>query len=84
MDKQVNDFRKCTNVKYDGVKWKIDCKLGLWGVEAPPPRESAEREAFHYWQKYASDGEYSSIIGGKNVIETLFNKHQKGMEYGLL
>ena len=28
-DKQVNDFRKCTNVKYDGVKWKIDCKLGL-------------------------------------------------------
>jgi hypothetical protein len=73
-DKEVNDFRKCINVKYDGVRWYIACKLGLWGVEAPPPRENAEREAFHYWQQYASDGEYSSIIGGKNVVETMLEK----------
>ena len=75
-DKQVNDFRKCINVKYNGVMWNIDCKLGLWGVQAPPPRENVEREAFHYWQQYASDGEYSSIIGGNSVIDNL----TKGME----
>tara|TARA_R110000851_G_C12690284_1_gene524854 strand:- start:32 stop:259 length:228 start_codon:yes stop_codon:yes gene_type:complete len=73
-DKQVSDFRKCISTRYDGVKWRIDCKLGLWGVEAPPPRENAEQEAFHYWQQYASDGEYSSIIGGQSVIEKLTQK----------
>ena len=73
-DEIVLNFRKCTNVKYDGVRWYIACKLGLWGVEAPPPREVAEKEAFHYWKQYASDGEYSSIIGGKTVIETLLEK----------
>jgi hypothetical protein len=70
-DKAVSDFRKCVNIKYDGVRWYIDCKLGLWSVDAPPPREAAEKEAFNYWQQYARDGEYSSIIGGKSVTEKL-------------
>jgi len=67
------NFWKCTNVKYDGKVWNIDCKLGLWGVSAFN-RMDADREAFHYWQQYASDGEYSSIIGGKTVVETLLEK----------
>ncbi len=71
-DKNVSDFWKCTNVKYDGKRWGVDCKLGLWGVEANS-RIEAEQEAFHYFSQYKSDGEYSSIIGGKNVIETLLN-----------
>ena len=69
-DKEVNEFRKCVNIKYDGVRWYVTCKLGLWSVDAPPPREVAEEEAFYYWRQYKNDGEYSSIIGGKNVIKT--------------
>jgi len=76
-DKNVSDFWKCTNTKYDGKRWSIDCRLGLWGVEAPT-REQALQEAFRYFEQYKSDGEYSSIIGGKNTVDALIEnmKHQ--------
>jgi len=77
-DKNVSDFWKCTNTRYDGKKWVIECKHRLWGVEASS-RIEAEQKAFHYFEQYKSDGEYSSIIGGKNVIETLLeNKNLRG------
>ena len=72
-DQTAQEFWKCTNVKYDGVTWSIDCKLGLWGVKAST-RIEAEREAYNYFWQYKSDGEYSSIIGGKNVYDTLIAK----------
>ena len=66
----MNDFEKCVTRKAKGLTYSIDCKLGLWGVESNS-KTACEDEAIHYWQQYASDGEYSSIIGGKDVIETL-------------
>jgi len=63
-------FEKCIKRKESGLIYKIDCILGLWGVEGGC-KEVVETEAFHYWQQYESDGEYSSIIGGQSVIEKL-------------
>jgi len=45
----------------------------LWGVDAPT-LEQAIDEAKHYFLQYLSDGEYSSIVGGKNVVETLLEQ----------
>ena len=67
---RAKEFWQCTNVKYNGKAWNIDCKLDLWGVSAFT-RMEAEKEAFNYWKQYADDGEYSSIIGGKTVAEKL-------------
>ena len=69
----MNDFEKCIKRKAKSYGYSIDCKLGLWGVDASTKAE-CEDEALHYWQQYKSDGEYSSIIGGKTVIEALMNK----------
>lgn len=66
---RIKEFWKCTNVKFDGVMWSIDCVIGLYGVTASS-RVEAEKEAFHYFNQYREDGEYSSIIGGKTVVET--------------
>lgn len=35
----------------------IDCRKGLWAIDAPT-EEEAINEAYHYWQQYYSDGEY--------------------------
>lgn len=40
---------------------RIDCKMGLWSVEAPDEK-TAMREAAHYWLQYLSDGEYNGIL----------------------
>ena len=66
----MDDFEKCVKRKALNYTYRIDCILGLWGVESDS-KTLVESEAFHYWQQYANDGEYSSIIGGESVIEKL-------------
>lgn len=69
--KKLSDFYKCvTKRKRKNGKVSINCKLGLWAVSAPD-EDSATIEALRYWQQYARDGEYSSIIGGQSIVEKL-------------
>ena len=65
-----NDFKKCTNTIFDGDVWDISCKLGLWDVQCESKLD-AQIEAVYYFNQYKEGGEYSSIIGGKSVIELL-------------
>ena len=65
-----DDFKKCTHTIFDGHVWDISCKLGLWGVYSEC-KDTAQDEALHYFNQYKEDGEYSSILGGKSVIELL-------------
>jgi len=68
---ESKEFNKCvTKRKRKSGKYSINCKLGLWGVSADN-KDTATIEALRYFLQYKSDGEYSSIIGGKNVIDTL-------------
>ena len=62
-----------TKKKHKNGRTSIDCKLGLWGVDAPSAKV-AMREAVYYFEQYKQDGEYSSILGGKSVIEKLMEK----------
>ena len=72
----MNDFDKCTVKKErKNGKTTIDCKLGLWGVEAPSAK-MAMREAVYYFEQYKEDGEYSSILGGESVFDKLVRKEK--------
>lgn len=74
---ELKEFDKCvTKRKRKNGKTSINCKLGLWGVEASN-KDAAICEALHYWLQYKEDGEYSSLIGGKDVVETFLDKHSK-------
>ena len=70
---EFEKFNKCVIVQKhrDGLT-NINCKLGLWGVSAPTMQEAVD-EAKHYFLQCLSDGEYSSIVGGKDVVETLLD-----------
>lgn len=72
----LEDLRRCTTTKKrkDGLV-TIECNLGLWSVDAYH-EINAVCEALHYFRQYKSDGEYSSIIGGKGVIDNL-TKHKE-------
>ncbi|MCP4987543.1 MAG: hypothetical protein GY928_16250 [Colwellia sp.] len=68
---ELKNFNKCvTKRKRKNGRYSINCKLGLWGVSADN-KDAATIEALRYFLQYKGDGEYSSIIGGKGVIETL-------------
>ena len=69
----MSEFNRCVNRKKLKSAYEIQCKMGLWGVIAPTKKE-AEQEAKYYFSQYKLDGEYSSILGGKNVVETLLDK----------
>ena len=69
----MSEFNRCVIRKKLKDGYRIDCKMGCWGVTAPTKKE-AEHEAKYYFSQYKLDGEYSSIIGGKNVVETLLEK----------
>ena len=69
----MSDFEMCVKRKSLDYTYRIDCILGLWSVEGDS-KTLVESEAFHYWQQYRDDGEYSYIIGGKNVVETLLEQ----------
>ena len=66
----MDDFERCVTRKKLSVGYSINCKLNLWSVVAPT-RKQAEDEAVHYFEQYKSDGEYSSIIGGDDVLTVL-------------
>jgi len=76
---EMNQFDDCTNMKTTNAGYEIECKLGLWSVSCFKLSEfhKATMEALYYWRQYKDDGEYSSIIGGKNVIETLLEKREE-------
>ena len=59
----------CVNETKKGDQVEIACKMGLWSIIGDS--SSVYYKALHYWKQYADDGEYSSIIGGKTVVETL-------------
>lgn len=40
-------------------RWMIECRKGLWAVDAPTLVQ-AEREARHYFWQYYADGEYAA------------------------
>ncbi len=68
---EFEKFYKCVTItKHDNGNVSVDCKLGLWGVEAPAMREAVV-EAKHYFLQYLGDGEYFEIIGGKTPAEVL-------------
>lgn len=66
----MTDFEKCTKITFDGHTYEVECILGFWGVESKN-KDLALNEAMHYFLQYREYGEYSSIIGGKTVIEVL-------------
>jgi hypothetical protein len=66
----VSDFEKCVKRKTLDCTYKIDCILGLWGVEGDS-KTLVESEAFNYWQQYNEDGEYYKILGGESPAEKL-------------
>tara|TARA_B110000093_G_scaffold136838_1_gene146646 strand:+ start:309 stop:539 length:231 start_codon:yes stop_codon:yes gene_type:complete len=70
MFKELEEFGLCTQTLFDGDSWDISCKLGLWSVSCGD-KDQAQDEALHYFRQYKSDGEYSSIIGGKSAGELL-------------
>ena len=66
----MSDFEKCVKRKALDYTYKIDCILGLWGVEGDS-KTLVESEAFHYWQQYNEDGEYYEITGGESPADKL-------------
>lgn len=66
----LSDYKACTTITTEGGITRINCKLGLWGVNSPCYM-TAQQEAQNYFRQYKSDGEYSEIIGGKTPVEIL-------------
>ena len=66
----ITDLEKCSFMIRRGDRATISCSLGLWSVTGVFSNDLLG-EALHYFQQYKSDGEYSEILGGDNVIETL-------------
>jgi len=53
----LKSFDQNTISKQRGGRFAIDCKKGLWGVEAATEQEAIQ-EARHYFIQYYRDGEY--------------------------
>ena len=69
----ITDLEKCSFMIRRGDRATISCSLGLWSVNGAFGN-ALFSEALHYFQQYKSDGEYSEILGGDNVMETLRKK----------
>jgi hypothetical protein len=61
MNRTLEMFRLCTVRNEGNGFFRIECKLGLWGIEAPS-RSEALKEAFRYWFQYLGDGEYDQLL----------------------
>ncbi len=72
----MSQFNRCVDRSCHHGSYKIECKFGLWSVQAATKQE-AEQEAKRYFEQYKLDGEYSAIIGGKNVTEVLMEEVNK-------
>jgi hypothetical protein len=69
----MSQFNRCVVIqKHRCGRTTINCKLGLWGVDAPAMKQAMD-EATYYFSQYKLDGEYSSIIGGKSAAEILIS-----------
>ncbi len=66
----MSDMEKCTTYRREDETCTISCNLGLWAVSGKFGL-ALINEATHYFEQYKSDGEYSEILGGKNVLEKL-------------
>lgn len=73
---KLSDFVECVDESTKDGRATLKCKLGLWSVSAADSN-SVYLEAFHYWQQYNDDGEYSSILGGESVNDKLLNGRAK-------
>lgn len=69
----MSHFNRCTTRRTSQGIHTIECKLGLWGVSSADKKQ-VESEAQYYFSQYKLAGEYSSIIGGKSVIDKLVEK----------
>jgi hypothetical protein len=57
--KMIDDvYKKWTVITKTRTGYSVQCKKGLWSVDAPS-LEKAEHEARHYFIQYFSDGEYA-------------------------
>ena len=56
----INEMLSNANYSSKNGRHTINCKKGLWGVDAPT-QQQAVTEALHYYQQYRADGEYSDI-----------------------
>jgi hypothetical protein len=66
----MTDMEKCATYKREGDQCTISCNLGLWSVSGKYGL-GLINEAYHYFEQYKADGEYSEILGGKSVVEVL-------------
>ena len=65
----MGKFNRCVNrKKLDAGGYEIECKFGLWSVQASTKSE-AEQEARYYFEQYKLDGEYHTILGGKSPVD---------------
>jgi hypothetical protein len=64
----VKGFPQNTTVTNKNGRFQIDCKKGLWGVDASSFLE-ATKEAMRYYVQYESDGEYDE--GNDKLIAKL-------------
>ena len=68
---EVDEFKACTvKKKHKYGRTEIQCKLGLWDVDAYH-EINAVAEAMRYFRQYKSDGEYNHIIGGESAVDKL-------------
>ena len=70
MSDNLEQFDRCVNSKTKDGRVSVECKLGLWSVEAADS-DQVNAEAFHCWNQYAQAGEYYKIIGGKSPAEVM-------------
>ena len=54
-------FKSCTTMRKTESGYMIQCKFGLWRVDAPT-LDIAEREAKRYFFLYFGDGEYKNHL----------------------
>ncbi len=64
-------FEVSTVMTNKNGRYQINCRKGLWGVDAPSLEEAA-REAVHYFTQYLSDGEYDEC--NTRLVNKLTNK----------
>lgn len=68
------DLERCATYRRLGNFCTISCRKGLWEVSGKYSIDLIN-EAENYFNQYKSDGEYSDILGGKYIFETLMDKN---------
>jgi len=71
----MTDMENCSTYTRNGDLCEIKCNLGLWAVSGKYGL-ALINEASHYFEQFKSEGEYSSIIGGKTTAEILMGERE--------